>query len=429
MYLLKNGFLVDPENGILEKMDILIERGIISEIKKEIINSENIKEYDLAGKTIFPGFIDMHVHLREPGREDKETIETGLKAALAGGFTGVGTMPNTNPICDNKVIVDYLTGHAKMLNLAKLYPLGAASKKEAGKELAEIGRMHEAGIVAVSDDGQPVVDSMLMRRIFEYIKKFDIPFIAHSEDKYLSGAGVMNEGKYSLRLGLKGIPNIAESIMVGRDILLCELTNSRLHIAHASTEESLKLIKEGKDRGIKVTVEITPHHFTLIDEEVEIQDYDTDTKVNPPLRSEKDRQIILEHIKKGYVDIIATDHAPHTKVDKTVEFNSAPFGFSGLETAVSLVVTELLKKDVIDLNRMAELMSVNPRKIYKIDGGIKKGKLADLSIIDLEKEWIVDVNKFYSKGKNTPFKNKKLQGKPYMTIVNGEIKMIEGEIN
>lgn len=425
MYLLKNGFIVDPENGLYGKNDILIgEDGVIVKIS-ENINSE-AEIYDLEGKTVFPGFIDMHVHLREPGREDKETIETGLKAAAAGGFTGLAPMPNTNPVCDNKVVVDYINLKAKEAGYAKLYPVGAISKGEKGEELAEIGEMYKSGIVGVSDDGRPVSDSLLTRRAFEYIKKFDIPLMSHSEDVNLSKGGVMNEGEYSMRLGLKGIPNVAEDIMIGRDILLCELTGSKLHIAHASTEGGIRMVKEAKQRGVKVTVEVTPHHFTLTDEEVLLQAYNTDTKVNPPLRSARDRDMVLEYIKEGVVDMIVTDHAPHTDVDKTVEYDYAPFGMTGLETSVALVVTELLNKDVINLNKMAELMSINPRKVFKISGGIKEGIKADLSIIDLAKKWTIDKTKFYSKGKNTPFNGREVIGKAYMTVVDGRVKMKDG---
>lgn len=429
MYILKDGFVVDPENGLYGKMDILIKNGEIIEIGENIsINDEEIKTYDLSDKTVFPGFIDMHVHLREPGREDKETIETGLRAAVAGGFVGVAPMPNTNPICDNKVVVDYLLNKAKKLNLAEIYPIGAITKGEKGLELAKIGEMFESGIVAVSDDGHPVTNSMLTRRAFQYIKQFDIPLISHSEDVYISKDGVMNEGEYSIKLGLKGIPNSAEEIMVDRDIILCEAEKSKLHIAHASTNGSLRMIKEAKLRGVNVTVEVTPHHFTLTDEDVEKQNYSTDTKVNPPLRSKKDRDAIIEYIREGIVDVIATDHAPHTKVDKNVEYDFAPFGISGIETAVGLVITQLLKKGVIDLNRMAELLSINPRKILKINGGIKKGNLAKLSIINVDKKWIVNKNEFYSKGINTPYNEMELYGKPYMTIVNGKVVMKDGKI-
>lgn len=430
MYLLKNGFVVDPENNLYGKMDILIgENKKIIEVAPKIFKGQNVsKEYNLEGKTVFPGFIDMHVHLREPGREDKETIETGLKAALAGGFTGVGAMPNTNPVCDNRVIVEFVKNTAEKLNLAKVYVIGAASKGEKGEELSCIGEMHEAGIIAISDDGKPVTNSLLMRRVFEYIRRFDLTFICHAEDEFLSKDGVINEGEYSIKLGMKGIPDEAESIMVGRDILLCEMTKSKLHIAHVSTEGSMILIEGAKKRGVDVTVEITPHHFTLTDEEVEKQAYSTNTKVNPPLRNAKNRDKMLEYIKRGLIDMIVTDHAPHTKVDKTVEYDYAPFGMTGLETAVGLVVTNLVKKDIIDMKKMAEMMSINPRKRFKIEGGIKKGNIADLSIIDMDKEWVVEKEEFYSKGKNTPFQGIKLTGKPYMTIVDGMVKMYNGNI-
>lgn len=424
--LLKKGFVVDPENNLNGEFDILIENGKISKIAKDI--TEEAEIYNLTGKTVFPGFIDMHVHLREPGREDKETIETGLAAAAAGGFTGVAPMPNTNPICDNKVIVEYIKLKAREAGTAKLYPIGAVTKGEQGSELAGIGSMYNCGIVAVSDDGKPVMNSLIAKRAFEYIKMFDIPLICHAEDEHLAAGGAMNYGDISIRLGIPGIPNEAEDIIVGRDIILAEATKSRLHIAHASTAGTLRMVKEAKVRGVNVTVEVAPHHFSLSDAEVEKQNYNTYTKVNPPLRTQKDVDYILDCIKDGTVDIIATDHAPHTETDKQVEYTAAPFGMSGIETAVGATVTFLLNKGIIDKVRMAELLSVNPRKIFKIDGGIAEGKSADISIIDLNQEWVVDSALFYSKGKNTPINGVKLNGKPYMTIVDGRVVMKDGVI-
>ena len=421
--------MVDPENGLNGKMDIIIgDSGEIISISKEeaVGNFENV--YDLQGKTIFPGFIDMHVHLREPGREDKETIATGLAAAAAGGFTGVASMPNTTPICDNKIIVDYIMQKARESGLSKVYPVGAVTKGEKGEELASIGEMYASGIVAVTDDGKPVSNSLIARRAFEYIKDFDIPLMCHAEDEDLAKGGVMNEGEYSLKLGLKGIPNAAEAVMVSRDILLAEMTGAKLHISHASARETIRLVKDAKAAGINVTIEVTPHHFSLTDEEVEKQNYSTDTKVNPPLRSKKDLEAVLEYIKEGVVDIITTDHAPHSLVDKSVEYDYAPFGMVGLETAVGLVVTKLVKTGIITVERMAEMMSINPRKIFKISGGIKCGVKSDISVIDMEQKWTVDKEKFYSKSKNTPFNGLELIGKPFMTIVDGKIVMKKGEI-
>lgn len=427
MILLKNGFVVDPENNLYGEYDILIDGEKIIEIGKGIdVNGKEVK--DLSGKTIFPGFIDMHVHLREPGREDKETLESGLSACCAGGFTGVAPMPNTTPITDNKVVVEYIKMKAEKLKLTKIYPVGAITKGEKGEEIANIGEMVESGIVGVSDDGKPVSNSLICKRVFEYIKRFDLPLMTHAEDHMLAKDGVMNEGEYSLRLGLKGIPNDAEDVMIARDIILAETTGSKLHVCHASTEAGVRMVKEAKARGVKVTVEVAPHHFTLTDEEVFKQNYDTSTKVNPPLRAEKDRLKMIEFIKDGTVDMISTDHAPHSIQDKGVEYDNAPFGISGIETSVGLVVTNLLNKGVIDLNRMAELMSINARKTFKIDGGIKTGKNADISIIDLNAEWVVDKEKFYSKGKNTPINGMKLRGKPYMTIINGRVVMENGVV-
>lgn len=424
MYLLKNGFVVDPENKISGKRFIVIgENGVINSISENEPSGEFSKVYDLEGKTVFPGFIDMHVHLREPGREDKETVATGCAAAAAGGFTGVASMPNTNPICDNKIIVEYILKKAEEAGLSKVYPVGAVTKGEKGEELASIGEMYSAGIVAVTDDGKPVSNSLIARRAFEYIKDFDIPLMCHAEDEDLAKGGVMNEGEYSLKLGLKGIPNVAEAVMVSRDILLAEMTGAKLHISHASARETLRLVKDAKAAGIPVTIEVTPHHFSLTDEEVEKQNYSTDTKVNPPLRSRKDVDAIIEYIREGVVDIITTDHAPHSLVDKTVEYDYAPFGMVGLETAVGLVVTKLVKTGVITVERMAELMSINPRKIFKIEGGLKEGVKADISVIDMDEKWVVDKEKFYSKSKNTPFNGMELTGKPYMTIVDGKVVM------
>lgn len=426
-FILKNGFVVDPENGLYGEMDIAISDGKISAIG-ENLSFEGFENYDLAGKTVFPGFIDMHVHLREPGREDKETIASGLAAAAAGGFTGVAPMPNTTPITDNKVVVEYIKMKAREAGLAKLYPVGAITKGEMGQELAAIGSMVNCGIVGVSDDGKPVMNSLIAKRAFEYIKMFDIPLMCHAEDENLAHGGAMNYGDVSVRLGIPGIPNEAEDIIVARDIILAEATGSRLHVAHASTAGVMRLVADAKARGVKVTVEVAPHHFSLTDEEVEIQNYNTYTKVNPPLRKQKDVDAILEHIKNGTVDMIATDHAPHTETDKQVEYTSAPFGMSGIETAVGSTVTYLLNKGIIDLNRMAELMSINPRRVFKIDGGLAVGKMADISIVDLNAKWVVDSAKFYSKGKNTPINGRELCGKPYMTIVDGRVIMKEGVI-
>jgi dihydroorotase len=425
--ILKNGFVVDPENNHYGIKEILIKEGKIVKIAEKIGESADLS-YDLTGKTVFPGFIDMHVHLREPGFEGKETLETGLAACAAGGFTGVAPMPNTNPVTDSKVIIEYIKAKAEKIGLTRIYPVGAITKGEKGEELANVGEMVECGAVGITDDGKPVSSAMLAKRAFEYIKKFDIPLMAHSEDHELAGDGVMNFGEVSLRLGLKGIPNAAEDVMVARDIVLCEQTGSRLHVQHCSTKDSLRMIKEAKSRGVKVTVEVTPHHFTVCDEEVEKQNYSTSTKMNPPLRSAADLEAVLGFIKDGTVDMIATDHAPHSQMDKEVEFDNAPFGITGIETAIGLTVTNLLSKGIIDLNRMAELMSINARKVFKIEGGIKEGIGADITVVDLDAEWVVDKEKFYSKGKNTPFNGWKLKGKPYMTIVDGKVIMAEGKV-
>ena len=416
--LIKNGHIIDTIQNIDGKYDILIEDGQIKEINKDI-NSSDAEIIKAENKIIFPGLIDMHVHLREPGYEDKETIKTGAEAAAAGGFTKIACMPNTKPAVDNPASVEYIKSKAKKA-VVNVLPIGSITKNREGKELAELGFLARAGVKAVSDDGNPVMNSEIMRRAMEYADNFGLTIISHCEDLNLAGEGVMNEGYYSTILGLKPIPAAAEETMIARDIMLAEFTNSSLHIAHLSTKRGMELVAEAKERGLKISAEVTPHHFSLTDEAV--KGYDPNTKVNPPLRSKEDLEALKNGIAEGIIDVIATDHAPHTYEDKLGEFDYAANGISGLETALSLVNTNLIKENIINYKDLVKLMYEKPIEILGIDKkGIKKGELADLIVFDPEKEWRVDINKFKSKGKNTPFVGQKLKGKNMITICNGKI--------
>ncbi len=417
--LLKNGRLVDPAQKIDETMDILIENGKIAECKKKI-QAKEWKKIDLAELVVTPGLIDMHVHLREPGREDEETIETGTKAAAAGGFTGVACMPNTDPVNDDQAVTEYILSLARKAAVVPVYPIGCVTKGRKGEELAQIGDLVESGVVAVSDDGSGVASGLMMRKALEYTKMFDIPVIEHCEEPTLTDGGVMNEGYYSTILGLKGMPCLAEDVMVMRDILLTKMVGGKLHIAHVSTKGAVQMIREAKKQKVSVTCEATPHHFTLID--AALVGYDTNMKMNPPLRSEEDRKAIIEGIRDGTIDVIASDHAPHNIIEKNVEFNRAPFGIIGLETAVSLALDRLVNKKKISISRFVQLMSLNPARILNIKKGtLAKGADADITVLDLKKKITVDASKFKSKSRNTPFNGWKLKGAPVMTIVAGTI--------
>jgi len=420
--LIKNGKVIDPSQKIEKKMNILIDGKIIKDYPvniKELEKRKDLKVIDAKGLIVVPGLIDIHVHLREPGFEYKETIKTGTLSAAAGGFTSIACMPNTNPINDNASVTDYILLKARTEGIVNVLPIGAITKSEEGSELAEIGEMYKAGCVAISDDGVPVTNSNLMRRAMEYVKAFNIPVIVHAEDTYLSDDGVMNEGKISTMLGLKGIPNASEEVMIARDIFLSELTGTDLHICHVSTEGSVRVIKEAKKRGVKVTAEATPHHFLLTDEEV--GNYNTNAKMNPPLRSSKDVKAINKGLKDGTLDVIATDHAPHSEDEKNVEFDIAPFGIVGLETALPLSL-KLVEDKVLTINQVIEKLTINPAKIVNSDKGtLKKNKIADITIFDPNDEYNIDKNNFYSKGKNTPFQDWKVRGKVKYTIVSGKV--------
>jgi dihydroorotase len=424
---IQNGYIIDPSQNIDGPGDILIEGGKIREVTvkskehraKSAEDSHAARTIDARGLIVMPGLIDMHVHLREPGFEYKETIQTGTIAAVKGGFTTVCCMPNTNPVNDNASVTEFIKRKASQEGYCSVLPIGAITKGQKGEELAEIGTMRSEGCIAFSDDGQPVMDSLIMRRALEYSKAFDVPVISHCEDLTLSEGGVMNEGLLSVKLGLKGIPVEAEQIMIFRDILLAELTGGRLHIAHVSTEGSVNLIRSAKKRGVHVTAETCPHYFSITEEAV--QGYDTNAKVNPPLRTERDRVAIQEGLTDGTIDVIATDHAPHHRDEKLQEFDKAPFGISGLETALSLSL-KLVHEGVLTLHQLVEKMALNPAKILRISkGNLKVGSDADVVIADMNKELTIKSEQFVSKGKNTPFEGWVLKGKPVLTICKGKI--------
>lgn len=416
--LIKNGRVIDPVNNRDEIADVLIENDKISNIDSDISDAD-AEIIDAKDKVVCPGLIDMHVHLREPGREDKETIYTGTRAAAAGGFTAVACMPNTDPIADKESVIYQMLRKAKQAGFATVHPIGAITKNSQGTDLSEIGELVEAGAVAVSDDGMPVMNSDIMRRAMEYVKMFDIPVISHAEDKNLAGDGVMNEGKVSTRLGMRGIPNVAESIMIARDITLAELTGAALHIAHLSTKEGVELIRNAKKKGVRVTAEVTPHHLILTDDMLE--SYDPNLKMNPPLRTQEDVEALKEGLIDGTIDVIASDHAPHTIEEKDVPFDEAPFGIIGLETMLGLILTEFVEKKVLTLEQLIEKMSINPSRILNLNyGNLEKGATANITIIDLNKKWTVNPEEFYSKAINTPFVNYELKGKSILTIVEGK---------
>ena len=416
--IIRNGSVVFKDG--VKQCDLLIENGKIVKIA-ENIPANGSEEIDASGKHIFPGLIDMHVHLRDPGYEYKEDIESGSKAAVKGGFTQICCMPNTNPIMDNKVVVSYVKHKAQEVGLCKVHPIGAITQGEKGEQLAQIGEMKKAGAVAISDDGVSVKSSRLMRLAMEYASGFDIKCLCHCEDKELVDGGVVNEGLSSTIAGLKGIPRAAEDIMIARDIALAESLNVPVHICHVSTHSGVRLIRDAKKAGVQVTAETCPHYFAVTDEV--ITGFDTNTKVNPPIREEVDKQAILAGLKDGTLDCIVTDHAPHHINDKNVEYNTAAFGISGIETSFGFAITYLYKAGVLTLPEIAEKMSAAPARILGLDGGeIKEGGVADLTIADIDENFTIEPEKFVSKGKNNPFGGYKLDGVVKYTIVDGEVK-------
>jgi len=417
--LVKNGRVVDPSSGTDETLDILIEKGKIVDIKPKI-DTDKAKIIDASRLVVAPGFIDMHTHLREPGQEYKETIRTGSLAAAKGGFTSILCMPNTEPVNDNRGVTEFILSQAKKEAVVNVFPVASISRGQEGEELTDIADILDAGAIAFSDDGQPVQNSHLMRRTLEYSKLVNTLIIDHCEDKNLSEGGLMHEGHYSYLLGLKGISDSSEEIIVARDLILAEKADARLHIAHLSVKGAINLVKQAKKKKIKITAEATPHHLLLDDSYLE--SYDTNLKVNPPLRSKEHVQALREAVKEGVVDVIATDHAPHAPDEKDVEFDKAPFGINGLETAVSLVLDRLVNKNIISLKRFIEMISTNPARILglKNKGKIEVGADADLTILNLYRETVVDVDNFKSKSRNNPFHNWKLKGAPAITIVGGK---------
>ncbi len=416
--LIKGGRVIDPSQGIDGIRDVLIEKGKIAAIGEKL-DAKGAEVIDAAGKLVTPGLIDIHVHLRDPGLEYKEDIVSGTAAAVAGGFTAVACMPNTKPINDNQVVTRYILDKAAKEGHCRVYPVASITKGLDGESLSEIGELRECGCPAISDDGKPVRNSELMRRAMEYARPFGMTVITHAEDLQLVGEGVMNDGPVATELGLKGIPWVAEDAATARDIMLAEFTGAHLHVAHVSTKGSIELVRQAKARGVRVTCEVAPHHFTLTDEAV--RGYNTNAKMNPPLRSEEDRQALLKGLADGTVDAIATDHAPHHLDEKNVEFNLAMNGIVGLETALPLTL-KLVADGVIDLGRAVTLLTSGPATVLGLEGGsLKVGAVADVTVIDSGLSWKVDAQKLRSKSKNTPFDGWDLKGAAVCTIVGGKI--------
>ncbi|QPJ63328.1 MAG: dihydroorotase [Candidatus Nitronauta litoralis] len=421
--LIKGGRLIDPANEIDGPHDLLIEKGKIKQITSpggiSESQSEGAKIIDATGLVVSPGFLDMHVHFREPGYEYKETIETGCQSAVAGGFTGVAVMPNTNPVNDNRSVTELILSQSKAHAGASVYPIPAISRGLKGEQLTDMAELAEAGAIGFSDDGRPVTSNELMRRALEYSKMFDLPIIQHSEVLDLTAGGCMNEGLISTELGLKGMPTEAEDIMVYRDISLLPKTGGRLHVAHISSGGAVELVRQAKAKGLPVTCEVAPHHFILTDESV--RGYDTNTKMSPPLRALRDVEAVKEGMKDGTIDIIATDHAPHADLDKEVEYSCAAFGIVGLETALPLSM-EMVTEEVITLPRMIDMLTASPAKLFKLDkGNLAEGKDADITIFDPDTEYTIDISKFRSKSKNSPFDGRKVRGRVRYTLVKGKI--------
>jgi dihydroorotase len=421
--LLRGGRILDPSQNLDETGDVLLSGGVVEgvgrlgEVRRD---GDELETIDCAGRVVSPGFIDVHCHLREPGREEVETIASGARAAAAGGFTAVCAMPNTDPVTDNQAAVGFILSQARRAAAARVYPIGAISIGEKGETLAEFGEMVGAGAVAVSDDGKPVVSAQLMRTALEYARTFGIPVADHCEEPTLAAGGAMNEGLTSARLGLRGIPAEAEEIMAIRDILLARLTGGHIHLCHMSTRGSVELIRWGKERGINVTAEVCPHHLSLTDTAVE--GYDTNAKMNPPLRTQADVEALQAAVKDGTIDVIATDHAPHHYDEKEREFADAPNGIVGLETALAVNLTWLVHSRIVGLPLLVERMSCAPARLFKLPGGtLRKGALADVTVFDPDAEWTVDPARFASKGRNTPYAGHTLRGLVELTVVDGRV--------
>ncbi|HEX7051641.1 MAG TPA: dihydroorotase [Longimicrobiales bacterium] len=418
--LLRGGRIIDPSTGIDEVADLLLAEGAVVGIGRDLVPPDGAEVRDVAGRIVCPGLIDVHVHLREPGGEHKETIASGARAAAAGGFTAICAMPNTDPPIDDPASVGFVRAEGIRVGAARVYPVGAVSMGQRGEHLTEVGEMVDAGAVAITDDGLPVADAGLMRLALEYVRTFGIAVASHCEERTLSRGGSMNEGLVSTRLGLTGIPNAAEDVMIARDLILAELTGGRLHIQHVSTRRGVEMIRAAKARGVPVTAEATPHHFTLTDEAVD--GYRTDAKMNPPLRTAADVAAVREGVADGTLDTIATDHAPHHYDEKEQAFDDAPFGIVGLETALGLAITELVDKGVISLPTLVERMSCAPARAFGLPGGtLREGAPADVTVFDPAATWVVDPARFLSKSRNTPFGGWRLRGRAVLTVVGGRI--------
>lgn len=417
--IIKNGRVIDPAQNIDRTGDIAIEDGVIREIG-DGISIAGAEEFDASGRIVAPGFIDMHVHLREPGFEHAETIESGARAAAAGGFTSICCMPNTQPVNDNATVTSYIRDRARRSAVVNVYPIGAITKGSAGEELSSIASMKEAGIIAISDDGKPVMNSLLVRRAMEFACALDLPLIEHCEDTNLSAGGDMHEGLESARRGLRGIPRSSEDVMAARDIILAEATGCRYHVAHISSKYSVEMVAFAKQRGLKVTAEATPHHFALTD--CEMPPYDSNYKMKPPLREPSDVQAVTNGLVNGAIDAIATDHAPHAGAEKMQEFERCPFGIIGLETGVGMALQQLYHSGKMSLGNLIRLFTLNPARILSLDRGtLCPGAPADITILGLNHEWTYDVNRSPSKSRNTPFHGGKFRGGPIATIVGGQI--------
>ncbi len=424
--LFKGGRVIDPQNGVDEEADILVEDGVVRKVAKGIAE-EGAAIIDVSGRVLVPGLIDMHTHLREPGQEAKEDFLSGSQAAAAGGFTTVATMPNTSPVVDTAALVRSLQARAEEVGIVHIEIIGALTKGQRGEELAEVGDMSLAGAVAFSDDGHYVKSSKVMMNGMDYLKKFDKIIIDHDEDLSLIEEGVMNEGHRSAMLGMKGRPTVAEDIAVARDILLAEYVDAPVHVAHISSARSAELVREGKRRGVKVTAEVTPHHLILTDECVD--PLDSSTKVNPPLRGQKDVDAMREALKDGTIDIIVSDHSPHAEEEKDREYMYAPSGFPGLETTLGLLLTEFYHKGEMELSELIAKMTSLPAALFHLNAGsLGVGMPADITVIDLDQEWVVDAAAFYTRGTHSPYVGRRLKGKAVMTVVDGRIVMRDGNV-
>jgi dihydroorotase len=415
--IIKGGKIIDPSQGLEKIADLLLADGRVSEIGDNL-SLEGAEVFDAGGLIVSPGFIDLHVHLREPGEEYKETIESGVKAAVSGGFTSVCAMPNTKPVNDNASITRSIIEKARVASLANVFPVGAITRGSLGEELAEMAEMKEAGAVAVSDDGKPVMNAQVMRHAMEYARDHNLVVADHCQDTCLSAHGVMHEGRYSTLLGLKGMNGAAEDSQVARDIMLSEVTGARVHIMHISTARAVHLVREAKRKGLPVTCEVTPHHLALT--EAQVLGFDTNTKMNPPLRSEEDRLALIEAVADGTIDAIATDHAPHHADEKMLEYDHAPFGVVGLETALGVTLGVLYHSGKVGLHRVVEMLTIGAAKVFSLSrGALQKGAIADITIFDPDRDWTVDPMQFKSKSRNTPFKDWSLRGKVMATFVEG----------